>query len=190
MNESEEQKRATAQLGEARAELETLLRLLQAEAKVEAFLEGESEILLHVESPDAARLIGRGAQALDALQYVLNRILFRRWPDGRRCIVDVERYRERRKDRLLKEAYEAAEKVRRTGRPVRLAPMRPAERRIVHQALKDERDLETVSEEPDAEGRKRVVVRRRSGGHPAASPTGLEARQDDQPEDLLEEADG
>ncbi|MBN1269738.1 MAG: KH domain-containing protein [Kiritimatiellae bacterium] len=166
MKEKDTTKQATAQ---AQEELESLLRLMGFEARVEAFVQGDDEILLHIESPDAARLIGRGAQVLDALQYILNRTLYQRNAEALHCVVDVERYRERKKDHLLKETLEAADRVRQSGKPFRLAPMRAGERRIVHQALRDDPDLETYSEEPDEEGRKRVVIRLRSGGQPAPS---------------------
>lgn len=148
----------------AKAELEKLLSLMGYEAKVEAFAQGEDEILLHIEAADAARLIGRGAQVLDALQYILNRTLYKQDIGAMHCVVDIERYRERHKDRLLKEAFDAAEKVRRYGRAIRLQPMRAGDRRIVHQALKDMPDIETVSEAEDAAGQKRVVIRLKEGG--------------------------
>ncbi len=144
---------------EARAELKLLLELMGFEdAKIELFEQEEGEVLLHVESTEAARLIGRGAQVLNALQYVLNRIMYNRDRASAHCIVDVERYRERHRDRLLKEAFDAMERVRRSGRAVRLAPMPAADRRIIHQAVKGHGEVRTYSEEADEEGLKRVVV--------------------------------
>ncbi len=143
---------------DAQQELEALLQLMGYEAKVETLDEEEGEVLLHIESEDAARLIGRGAQVLDAIQYVVNRILFKRDREAFHCIVDIERYRERRKDKLIKEAHDAAEAVRSTGRPIKLAPMRAADRRTIHQALKNEPGVETYSEKTNEEGRKRVVI--------------------------------
>jgi spoIIIJ-associated protein len=142
----------------AREDLEQLLeRMGYGDAAVEAFDDGD-DVLLHVESPDAGRLIGRGAQVLDALQYILNRIRFQRDREALHCVVDIERYRERKRDRLLKEALEAADTVEETGRPFKFSPMQAGDRRIIHRALKKRDTVETESEPVGDEGLKRVVV--------------------------------
>ena len=145
---------------QAQAVLRDLLRLMGFEAKVESFDQAENEVLLHVESSDAGRLIGRGAQGLEALQLVVNRMTGRQAEQPVRFIVDIERYRERKKDRLLKMALDAAEQVRQTRQPVKLPPMNASERRIIHQSLKDAKDLRTYSEVLGKENEKRVVVDR------------------------------
>ena len=139
--------------------LANILRLMDFEAKIETFDQGDGEVLFHVESAEAGRLIGRAAQVLDALQTVLNRMIPR--VDGVapvRYTVDVERYRERRKDKLLEMALEGADRALRTGQPASLPPMHSNERRIVHQALKDRSDVRTHSEEAGEEGQKRVII--------------------------------
>ena len=136
-----------------------ILNLMGFEHTVEAFPAPDDEVLLHIESPDAARLIGRNAQVLEALQLVLSRVMRQERKGGDRCqyVVDIERYRERKKDRLLKKALEAAEEARQSGAPVSLPAMGSADRRVVHQALRDIPDVETHSEE-DADGKRWVVV--------------------------------
>lgn len=148
VNEAKE--KAAAVLGE-------LLRQIGFEAKIETSTQ-EDEILLRIESPDAARLIGRGAQVLDALQLLLNRMMLRQVEGAPHCIVDVEGYRERKKDRLLQQALEAAEEVKQTGRAVTLAPMGAADRRVIHQALRENQAVHTQSSEPDEMGQKRVII--------------------------------
>ncbi|RKX33132.1 MAG: single-stranded DNA-binding protein [Verrucomicrobia bacterium] len=143
----------------ARAELERIVELMGFEAEIQVFEQEGGNLLLHIESPEAARLIGKHAQVLNALQYLLNRILFSSGMQGIFCSVDVERYRERHRDRLLQEAFAAADQVRRTGRPVRLRPMPAADRRVIHQALKDHRDIHTESEKAAQQGMKRIVIR-------------------------------
>lgn len=138
--------------------LQRLLQLMGFEAKVERFDSSAGEVLLHVSTPDAALLIGRNAQVLEAIQTVIHRIFHRGPEAAARYVVDIEHYRERRKDKVLKMALEAAEKVERTGNSVRLPPMRAHERRIVHQALKDRPGIKTVSEASGREGEKYVVV--------------------------------
>ncbi len=140
--------------------LQRLLQYMGFETTVDQFDEKDGEILLHVSTPDAALLIGRNGQVLAALQTVINRMI-RSAPDQRvRYVVDIERYRERRKDKLLKMAYDAAERVLQTGRSVKLPPMNAHDRRIIHQALKDRAGVKTASEPGVGEGEdeKCVVV--------------------------------
>lgn len=143
----------------AREELEKLLCMMGFEAQVELYEQPDGNFLLHIDTEEAAQLIGKHARVLEALQYVLNRILWAAGLKEKFFTVDVARYRERYRDRLLQEAFAAADEVRRSGRTVRLRPMPAADRRVIHRALKDRRDVETVSEETDRPGLKRVVVR-------------------------------
>ncbi len=146
---------------EARDILAAMLEHLGIEATVERYRIEEST-LLHVESPEAGRLIGRGGQTLDAFQFLINRIMRNRYEDPPRIIVDVERYRERRRDELVKRARKLADKVRRWGEPVQMDPMNSFDRRIVHMALRDDADVETVSPpEPDEQNRKPITIRLR-----------------------------
>lgn len=142
----------------AQTVLQDILRLMGFDAKVEAFDQPENEVLLQIESPDAGRLIGRDAQGLEALQLVVTRMTGRQPEQPVRFIVDVERYRERKKERLLKMALDAADQVRQTGQPVKLSPMSASERRIIHHAIMEQKDLRTWSVVLDGENEKRVVV--------------------------------
>ena len=142
----------------AERELQTILNLMDVEGTVEIQTSPDETVALHIESADASRLIGKNAQALDALQYLLNRILYRKDDQIARCSVDVEHYRERRQDRVVEQANAAAEKAIENRRPVMLPPMNAAERRLAHQALKDNAAVRTWSEETDLPGIKRVVI--------------------------------
>ena len=137
-----------------------LLKLMGFETTVDQYEEKDGKILLHVSTPDAALLIGRNGQGLEALQLIINRML-RTTPDQHMpYIVDIERYRERRKDKLVKMAFDAAARVEQTGRSVKLPPMNAHDRRIIHQALKDRPGIKTASEPGRDEGEKCVVVSR------------------------------
>ena len=158
---------------DAKLMLEKTLALMGIEAKVEQFtLEGAP--MLHIESPEAGRLIGKFGQTLNDLQFLLNRMLYRHIapttdPDARppRVIVDIERYRERQKDDLMKIAFEAADRVRRWGDPVQMEPLNSFDRRIVHRAFAEDPEIETVSGEAEFEGgRKRITLRLRQGEPP------------------------
>ena len=73
--------------------------------------------------------------------------------------VDVGGYRLQARDALVKKAKEAAEKVRRWGDAVELEPMGSFDRRIVHQALRDDPDVETHSVEVDGTEKKALILR-------------------------------
>jgi spoIIIJ-associated protein len=92
-----------------------------------------------------ALLIGRRGQTLAALTVLAEAAATQRTGDRRRVVVDVEGYLDRRRRTLEEMARRAAHQARRTGREVRLDPMPPAERRIVHLALQQEEGVATES---------------------------------------------
>lgn len=149
---------------EARDYLDGMLERLGVDAKV-ARHRIEDSILLHIDSEDAGRLIGRGGQTLEALQFLLNRIMRNQWENPPRIVIDVEGYRERHREQLVQQAREAADQVRRWGDPVTLGPMNSFDRRVVHMALRDDGDVETISPaEADEDNRKRITIQTRDQG--------------------------
>lgn len=119
----------------------------------------EEGILLDVKTEDAGRLIGRQGQTLADLQYLTNRILFQQDQSSPKVTVDVGGYRLQARDALIKKAKDAADKVRRWGDAVELEPLGSFDRRIVHQALKDDPDVETQSVEVDGTEKKVLILR-------------------------------
>jgi spoIIIJ-associated protein len=119
----------------------------------------EEGLLLEVKSDDAGRLIGRQGQTLGDLQYILNRLLFHLDPDAPKVMVDVGGYRASAREALLKKAKDAAEKVRRWGDIVELEPMNAFDRRIIHNALKDDPGVETHSVEVEGTTKKAILLR-------------------------------
>lgn len=138
--------------------LEELLGHLGFPATVEEH-QLDDGLLLDVKADDAGRLIGRQGQTLGALQYLVNRLLIRQDPAAPKVMVDVAGYRAEARDALVKKAKEAAEKVRRWGDIVELEPMSPFDRRIVHNAIKDDPDIETHSVEVEGTTKKVVILR-------------------------------
>ena len=142
----------------AQSILEDLLRMLEfADTRLESRVE-DGQIFFQVVTEDAGRLIGRTSQTLDAVQFLLNRLLSRRYEESPYCVVDAEQYRERRREKLLADTQDALERVRQTGQPWRMPLLNAMDRRVVHQALKDCPDVQTHSEDEDRDGRKRVVI--------------------------------
>ncbi len=119
----------------------------------------EEGILLDVKTEDAGRLIGRQGQTLADLQYLTNRILFQQDQSSPKVTVDVGSYRLQARDALVKKAKDAADKVRRWGDAVELEPLGSFDRRIVHQALKDDPEVETQSVEVDGTDKKVLILR-------------------------------
>jgi len=122
--------------------------------------EREDALVATLGGSDLGLLIGRHGQTIDALQYVANAMAYRRGAE-RRVVVDAAGYRARRETALRGIAQRAAEQASASGRRVSLEPMTAIERRVVHELLKDDPEVETSSEgtEPN---RFVVVVPRRS----------------------------
>lgn len=106
---------------------------------------GMAEAVLDVEGDDLGILIGRRGETLQSLQYLLNLMATRQLGEPVFFTVDVEGYRRRRERALYTLARRMADQVKRTRRPVTLDPMPANERRIVHLALAEDRQVATAS---------------------------------------------
>lgn len=138
--------------------LEHMLQHLGFPGTVEEYT-NEDGLTLDVKTEDSGRLIGRQGQTLSDLQYLLNRILFSQDEHAPKVTVDVGGYRAQARDALVKRAREAAEKVKRWGDVVELEPLNAFDRRIVHNALKDDPAVETHSVEVDGTNKKAILLR-------------------------------
>ena len=149
----------------AREYLEGILQRLGFDARVETYW-GDAEpgekrpLVLNIEGHDLGLLIGRQAETLTALQYLVRVIVNQQTHRWMNIVVDVENYRRRREESLKRLAVRMAEQVARTGRPVVLEAMPANERRIIHIALRDHPDVYTVS--VGKEPRRKVTIRPRS----------------------------
>src|SRR2546422_7141053 len=141
-----------------KATLEELLQHLGFPSTVEEH-HLDDGLLLDVKTDDSGRLIGRQGQTLADLQYITNRLLFQQDPSAPKLMVDVGGYRAQARDALVKKAMEAAEKVRRWGDVVELEPLSAFDRRIIHNALKDDPNVETHSVEVEGTNKKAVLLR-------------------------------
>ena len=143
---------------EPQVTLHRILELLGFTATVEEHRMDDG-ILLDVKTEDSGRLIGRQGQTLSDLQYITNRLLFQQDPSVPKVLVDVGGYRAQAREALVKKAQEAAEKVRRWGDVVELEPLSAFDRRIIHQALKDDPNIETHSVEVEGTEKKAILLR-------------------------------
>lgn len=107
--------------------------------------QGETGLVATLGGPDLGLLIGRHGQTIDALQYLANALAHRRGSETR-VVVDAAGYRARRETALHALARRSAEQASATGRSVALEPMTAVERKVVHEYLKDDPEVETASE--------------------------------------------
>jgi len=143
---------------EPQATLQKLLELLGFPSTVEQH-PMEDSLLLDVKADDSGRLIGRQGQTLSDLQYITNRLLFQQDPSVPKVMLDVSGYRAQAREALVKKAKDAAEKVRRWGDVVELEPLSAFDRRIIHQALRDDPGIETHSVEVEGTEKKAILLR-------------------------------
>jgi len=121
------------------------------------------DVILNIISTDSKLLIGKNAQTLDSLQFILNRMVGWQSPE---CsfIVDVEDYRERVIENLKEKAVKLAKTVRRTGKPIKMAPMVTMVRKEIHMVLKEVSGISTVSK-GDGHLKEILIVPERKGGN-------------------------
>jgi spoIIIJ-associated protein len=107
--------------------------------------EKNDTLIANLSGNDLGLLIGRHGQTIDALQYLANAIAHRRGAE-RRVVVDAAGYRSRRDSALRAVAHRGAERAVATHGRVELEPMTAVERKVVHEFLKDDPEVETASE--------------------------------------------
>lgn len=130
---------------EAKKFLESVFQGMHLDVTMERMM-NEERILFNLHGEGLGILIGKHGQTLDALQYLTNLAAGKEFHHHYFILLDVENYRERRKDTLEALARRLAAKVKRTGEEVRLEPMAAGERRIIHLALQDDGAVTTESE--------------------------------------------
>ncbi|HUS60034.1 MAG TPA: R3H domain-containing nucleic acid-binding protein [Nevskiaceae bacterium] len=133
---------------------EKLLDLLGLSIRFE-INEKEDVININLETDNPALLIGYHGETLASFQFILSIMTYRKLGEWVRIMVDVADYRQRRQKTLERMALSVAQRVKFSGEQQPLPPMSPLERRIIHLALANQPEVETVSE---GEGHERRVV--------------------------------
>ena len=108
--------------------------------------EDPEELHAEITGDDLGILIGRRGQTIDAVEYLAGIAVFPGAHPRKHVELDAEGYKDRRRRQIERVAARKADEVARRGRPVQLAPMTPAERKIVHLALRGRKDVVTASE--------------------------------------------
>lgn len=136
--------------------LKNILHYMKIEAKIQ-IKENNNIIKIYLTGPDMGILIGYRGETLDAIQYLISLVINKNHDiEYKKVILDTENYRLKREETLKKLARKVAEKVKRTGRTIKLEPMNPYERRIIHSCLQNDFYVNTYSE--GQEPFRRVVV--------------------------------
>lgn len=135
--------------------LYTILNNMGVEADI-SVNEDEESIVVDINGDDIGIIIGRRGETMDSLQYLTSLVINKGYEDYKRVILNVENYRQKREETLIKLANRLADKVVKYKKPVTLEPMNPYERRIIHSTLQGHKYVETYStgEEP----KRKVVI--------------------------------
>ena len=140
--------------------LDTMLGYLDFAFDIQESVADDGTVTLQIYTAEAELLIGPHGQTLDDLQFLLNRLLLSKDRQAPRVIVDVEHHRAMQQDSFLQKIRVLADQVRLTGRTVQLEPMNSYDRRLVHNAFKDDPQIKTFSPQDDAR-MKRITLSRR-----------------------------
>lgn len=147
------------QEGEIAADyLEGLLDIADLDGDIDMDVEGDRasvSIISEGESRDLQKLVGRDGEVLEALQELTRLAVHRETGDRSRLMLDIAGFRARKREKLTELGTKAVDEAKETGEPVKLAPMSPFERKVVHDAVKAAGlRSESEGEEPE----RRVVV--------------------------------
>jgi spoIIIJ-associated protein len=136
--------------------LSDIFEKMSIDAKID-IEEDEENIRVNIESRSSGLLIGRRGETIDALQYITSLVVNRNNPRYKKIIIDTEGYREKREKSLQTLALKLAERVEKSRKSMALEPMNPYERRIIHSALQDRKNVETysVGDEPN----RKVIIK-------------------------------
>lgn len=132
-------------LAVAKDALENILALIPAEEATVSAEQSNGTIILNIEGDKSGLLIGRKGRTLDALQFIVNKIVNKTLEKRSHVVIDSENYRQRRRDFLVQMALNMGDKAKRISKPVATNLLYPYERRIVHIALRDDEGLNTKS---------------------------------------------
>lgn len=144
--------------------LTTIVGHIGITADVQARVEDDS-VVLDLTGDSSGVLIGRKGQMLDALEYLVSRIVSRDRTSAVHVIIDCERYRERRREALQELARRMADEAKRKKRVVKLNAMSPRDRRIVHLILQQDTAITTRSS-GKGHFRKLIIIPREAGESP------------------------
>jgi spoIIIJ-associated protein len=128
----------------AKEVLENILALIPVETTVNAE-QMDKNLALNIKGDTSGLLIGRKGKTLDALQFIVNKIVNKTVENKTRVIIDSENYRQKRRESLTQLALRMGDKAKKIQKSVSTNPLNPGDRRIIHLALKEDEKLDTRS---------------------------------------------
>ncbi|ARC83318.1 putative RNA-binding protein [Clostridium argentinense CDC 2741] len=141
---------------EAKNFLREVLESMNMKAEIRVKEEND-EIKINLIGPNMGILIGYRGETLDSLQYLVSLVVNKDHDEEyKRVILDTENYRYNRQETLKRLAGKMASKVKLSGKTLKLEPMNPYERRVIHSALQNDPNVKTYSE--GEEPKRRVVI--------------------------------
>jgi spoIIIJ-associated protein len=142
--------------------LDTILGYLGFVVQIEEMQNESGNLVLQIYTEESGRLIGRDGETLEAIQFLVNRLIQAKDKDAPKVMVDCEHYRSMREDKIVQRVRELAERVRISGRSLQLEPMNSYERRIVHNAFKDDPEIGTWSPSDSARIKQITLLKRQT----------------------------
>ena len=116
----------------------------------------DQSVFVNIQGKESGTIIGKRGQTLDAIQYLTSLVVNKDKDDYVRVVVDAENYRAKREKTLERLAERLADKVVKTKRSVKLEPMNPYERKVIHATLQSNPRVTTRSEGQDPY--RRVII--------------------------------
>jgi spoIIIJ-associated protein len=146
--------------------LDTMLGYLGFVAEIDEQVGEGGSLTLQIYTEESSR----DGETLEAIQFLLNRLIQAKERDAAKVIVDCEHYRSMREDKIVQRVRDLAERVRISGRSLQLEPMNSYERRIVHNAFKDDPDVATWSPNDSARIKQITLLKRQPKRDAAPAP--------------------
>jgi spoIIIJ-associated protein len=158
-----------------RQQLEELLKLMTFPSEVTAELDNGT-VRCQVGDEHEEALTGQDGKIIDSLQYILRKLVARKVEEKIRLSIDIGQFREKRKVELMERAKELAALVKEDGKTQAIPPLNPSERRIVHVALQDDKDIRSRSV-GDGLFKKILIYKPGKGKKPSGSKRGGRGRR-------------
>ena len=134
--------------------LEELLDIADLDGDIDMDIDGD-RAAVSIVGAELSHLVGPEGKVLEALQELTRLAVYRETGERSRLMLDVSNYRADRRKELEEVGRRAVDEVKSSGEPVRLQPMTPFERKVVHDVVAE---LGLTSESEGEEPRRRVVV--------------------------------